>query len=94
MALTEAGTGYHEFDGQYTIPGGAITGDVTVTVSSTDTYKVTFVAGPNGTVTGTTTYVVDKDSKLSSVVANLNNITKTGNTAYEFKAWQIGRAHV
>ena len=74
----------------YTIPGDAITGPVTLQLTSNETVTVTFAAGKNGSVDGTTAFVLDKGGKLTA--AQLNAVTKTGNAGYTFKEWQIGGA--
>ena len=75
-------------EGVYTIPGDAITGSVTLQLTSNETVTVTFAAGENGSVGGTTAFVLDKGGKLTE--AQLNAVTKTGNAGYTFKEWQIG----
>ena len=75
-------------DGVYTIPGDAITGPVTLRLTSNETVTVTFAAGKNGSVSETTAFVLDKGGKLTA--AQLNTVTKTGNPGYTFKEWQIG----
>ena len=75
-------------DGVYTIPGGAITGDVKLVLITNQTYTITFAAGENGSVGGTTSFTLDHGAKLTE--AQLNSVTKTGNTGYTFKEWQIG----
>lgn len=77
-------------DGVYTIPGDAITGPVTLQLTSNETVTVTFAAGENGSVDGTTAFVLDKGGKLTA--AQLNAVTKTGNAGYTFKEWQIDGA--
>ena len=77
-------------NGVYTIPGDAITGPVTLQLTSNETVTVTFAAGKNGSVGGTTAFVLDKGGKLTA--AQLNAVTKTGNAGYTFKEWQIGGA--
>ena len=74
----------------YTIPGAAITGLVTLQLTSNETVTVTFAADGNGSVGGTTAFVLDKGGKLT--VAQLNAVTKTGAAGYTFKEWQIGDA--
>lgn len=74
--------------GVYTIPGDAITGPVTLQLTSNETVTVTFAAGKNGSVDGTTAFVLDKGGKLTA--AQLNAVTKTGDAGYTFKEWQIG----
>ena len=76
--------------GVYTIPGAAITGPVTLHLTSNETVTVTFAAGKNGSVGGTTAFVLDKGGKLTA--AQLNAVTKTGAAGYTFKEWQIGDA--
>ena len=77
-------------DGMYTIPGAAITGLVTLQLTSNETVTVTFAAGENGSVDGTTAFVLDKGGKLTA--AQLNAVTKTGAAGYTFKEWQIDGA--
>ena len=77
-------------DGVYTIPGDAITGPVTLQLTSNETVTVTFAAGVNGSVGGTTAFILDKDGKLTA--DQLNAVTKTGNAGYTFKEWQIDGA--
>ena len=74
----------------YTIPGAAITGPVTLQLTSNETVTVTFAAGENGSVDGTTAFVLDKGGKLTA--AQLNAVTKTGAAGYTFKEWQIDGA--
>lgn len=74
----------------YTIPGDAITGPVTLQLTSNETVTVTFAAGGNGAVGGTTAFVLDKGGKLTE--AQLNAVTKTGSAGYTFKEWQIDGA--
>lgn len=74
-------------DGVYTIPGGAITGDVKLVLTTNQTYTITFAAGENGSVGGTTSFTLDHGAKLTE--AQLDSVTKTGNTGYTFKEWQI-----
>lgn len=76
--------------GVYTIPGDAITGPVTLQLTSNETVTVTFAAGVNGSVGGTTAFILDKDGKLTA--DQLNAVTKTGNAGYTFKEWQIDGA--
>lgn len=76
--------------GVYTIPGAAITGPVTLQLTSNETVTVTFAAGVNGSVDGTTAFVLDKGGKLTA--AQLSTVTKTGNAGYTFKEWQIDGA--
>lgn len=77
-------------DGVYTIPGTAITGPVTLQLTSNETVTVTFAAGENGSVGGTTAFFLDKGGKLTA--DQLNAVTKTGNAGYTFKEWQIDGA--
>lgn len=77
-------------EGVYTIPGAAITGPVTLQLTSNETVTVTFAAGENGSVGGKTAFVLDKGGKLTA--AQLNAVTKTGNAGYTFKEWQIDGA--
>ena len=77
-------------EGVYTIPGAAITGPVTLQLTSNETVTVTFAAGENGSVDGTTAFVLDKGVKLTA--AQLNAVTKTGAAGYTFKEWQIDGA--
>ena len=77
-------------EGVYTIPGAAITGPVTLQLTSNETVTVTFAAGENGSVDGTTAFVLDKGGKLTA--AQLNAVTKTGAAGYTFKEWQIDGA--
>lgn len=77
-------------DGVYTIPGAAITGPVTLQLTSNETVTVTFEAGVNGSVDGTTAFILDKGGKLTE--AQLNAVTKTGVAGYTFKEWQIDGA--
>lgn len=72
----------------YTIPGAAITGPVTLQLTSNETVTVTFAAGVNGSVGETIAFVLDKGGKLTA--AQLNAVTKTGDAGYTFKEWQIG----
>lgn len=74
----------------YTIPGAAITGPVTLQLTSNETVTVTFAAGENGSVGGTTAFTLDKGGKLTA--AQLNAVTKTGAAGYTFKEWQIDGA--
>lgn len=74
-------------NGVYTIPGSAITGKVTLVLTTNQTYTITFVAGGNGSVGGTTSFTLDYDAKLTT--AQLDSVTKTGNAGYTFKEWQI-----
>ena len=76
--------------GVYTIPGAAITGSVTLQLTSNETVTVTFAAGVNGSVGGTTAFILDKGGKLTA--AQLNAVTKTGDAGYTFKEWQIDGA--
>lgn len=73
-------------NGVYTIPGTAITGPVTLQLTSNETVTVTFAAGANGAV-GANAFVLDKGGKLTT--DQLNAVTKTGNAGYTFKEWQI-----
>lgn len=77
-------------DGVYIIPGTAITGPVTLQLTSNETVTVTFAAGENGSVGGTTAFFLDKGGKLTA--DQLNAVTKTGNAGYTFKEWQIDGA--
>ena len=77
-------------EGVYTIPGAAITGPVTLQLTSNETVTVTFAAGVNGSVGETTAFVLDKGGKLTA--AQLNAVTKTGDAGYTFKKWQIDGA--
>lgn len=75
-------------DDIYTIPGDAITGSVSLVLTTSRTYTITFAAGKNGTVTGTNSFVLDVGGKLTQ--EQLNTVTKTGDAGYTFKEWQIG----
>lgn len=77
-------------NGVYTIPGDAITGPVTLELTSNETVTVTFAADGNGSVGGTTAFILDKGGKLTA--DQLNAVTKTGAAGYTFKEWQIGDA--
>lgn len=77
-------------EGVYTIPGAAITGPVTLQLTSNETVTVTFAAGVNGSVGETTAFVLDKGGQLTK--EQLNTVTKTGDAGYTFKEWQIGGA--
>lgn len=77
-------------DGVYTIHGAAITGPVTLQLTSNETVTVTFEAGVNGSVDGTTAFILDKGGKLTE--AQLNAVTKAGVAGYTFKEWQIDGA--
>lgn len=77
-------------DGVYTIPGAAITGPVTLQLTSNETVTVTFATGGNGSVGGTTAFVLDKGGKLTA--DQLKAVTKTGDAGYTFKEWQIDGA--
>ena len=74
----------------YTIPGDAITGPVTLRLTSNETVTVTFAAGANGSVGGPTAFILDKGGNLTA--AQLNAVTKTGAAGYTFKEWQIDGA--
>lgn len=74
----------------YTIPGAAITGPVTLQLTSNETVTVTFAAGENGSVDGTTAFILDKGGKLTE--DQLKAVKKTGAAGYTFKEWQIGGA--
>lgn len=77
-------------DGVYTIPGDAITGPVTLRLTSNETVTVTFAAGKNGSVSGTTAFILDKGGNLTA--DQLSAVTKTGAAGYTFKGWQIDGA--
>ena len=77
-------------DGVYTIPGAAITGPVTLQLTSNETVTVTFAAGENGSVGGTFAFVLDKGGKLTE--AQLKAVTKTGAAGYTFQEWRINGA--
>lgn len=77
-------------EGVYTIPGAAITGPVTLQLTSNETVTVTFAAGENGSVDGTTAFVLDKGGKLTE--DQLKAVTKTGAAGYIFKEWRIDGA--
>lgn len=77
-------------DGVYTIPGAAITGPVTLQLTSNETVTVTFAAGKNGSVGGTTAFILDKGGNLTA--DQLSAVTKTGAAGYTFKGWQIDGA--
>lgn len=77
-------------DGVYTIPGDAITGPVTLQLTSNETVTVTFAAGENGSVGGTFAFTLDKGGKLTA--DQLKAVTKTGAAGYTFKEWQIDGA--
>lgn len=77
-------------DGVYTIPGAAITGPVTLQLTSNETVTVTFAAGVNGSVGETTAFVLDKGGKLTA--DQLKAVTKTGDAGYIFKEWRIDGA--
>ena len=78
-------------DDVYTIPGDAITGPVTLQLTSNETVTVTFAAGANGSVSGgTTAFVLDKGGKLTE--DQLKAVTKTGAAGYIFKEWRIDGA--
>ena len=74
----------------YTIPGDAITGPVTLQLTSNETVTVTFAAGENGSVGGTFAFTLDKGGKLTA--DQLKAVTKTGAAGYTFKEWQIDGA--
>lgn len=77
-------------NGVYTIPGDAITGPVTLQLTSNETVTVTFAAGENGSVGGTFAFTLDKGGKLTA--DQLKAVTKTGAAGYTFKEWQIDGA--
>lgn len=78
-------------DGVYTIPGDAITGPVTLQLTSNETVTVTFAAGANGSVGGgSTAFILDKGGKLTA--DQLKAVTKTGDAGYIFKEWRIDGA--
>ena len=78
-------------DDVYTIPGDAITGPVTLQLTSNETVTVTFAAGANGSVGGgSTAFILDKGGKLTA--DQLKAVTKTGAAGYTFKEWQIDGA--
>lgn len=77
-------------NGVYTIPGDAITGPVTLELTSNETVTVTFAADGNGSVGGTTAFILDKGGKLTA--DQLNAVTKTGAAGYIFKEWRIDGA--
>ena len=78
-------------DGEYTIPGDAITGPVTLQLTSNETVTVTFAAGANGSVGGgSTAFILDKGGKLTA--DQLKAVTKTGDAGYIFKEWRIDGA--
>lgn len=78
-------------DGVYTIPGDAITGPVTLQLTSNETVTVTFAAGANGSVGGgSTAFILDKGGKLTA--DQLKTVTKTGDAGYIFKEWRIDGA--
>ena len=72
-------------NGVYTIPKANILGDVTVTVVTKDTVKVTVKSADTskGTVGGTTAFVVDKDSNVSAW--NYDALTTAAEPGYEVK---------
>lgn len=74
----------------YTIPGAAITGHVTLQLTSNETVTVTFAAGVNGSVGETIAFILDKGGNLTE--EQLNTVTKTGDAGYTFKEWQIDGA--
>lgn len=74
----------------YTIPGAAITGPVTLQLTSNETVTVTFAAGVNGSVGETIAFILDKGGNLTE--EQLNTVTKTGDAGYTFKEWQIDGA--
>ncbi|MCD8390053.1 MAG: dockerin type I domain-containing protein [Oscillospiraceae bacterium] len=75
-------------DGQgiYVVPGEAITGDVSITITATDLYTVTFAAGSNGSVGGTTSFNVRSGETLTA--ADLAAVTTTPEAGYVFYEWQ------
>lgn len=78
-------------DGVYTIPGDAITGPVTLQLTSNETVTVTFAAGANGSVGGgSTAFILDKGGKLTA--DQLKAVAKTGDAGYIFKEWRIDGA--
>lgn len=78
-------------DGVYTIPGDAITGPVTLQLTSNETVTVTFAAGANGSVGGgSTAFILDKGGKLTA--DQLKAVTKAGDAGYIFKEWRIDGA--
>lgn len=74
-------------DGTYTIPGSAIVGDISITIESKETVKVTFTAGEHGQLTGgDKTITVDKGhTLLASEVPEA-----VGSGGYTFLEWRVG----
>lgn len=70
-------------DGVYTIPKDVILGDVTVTVETADTVKITIGTGANanGIIGGTTVFTVDKGKGLPE---NMSALTMTPDAGYEW----------
>ena len=81
--IGETTTGLKENEGTYTIPGTALTGNVTIVVDSVATYTVEFKAGENGAVAKTLT--VDAGYALKD-----SDIPKpTPNAGYRFVEWRL-----
>ncbi len=81
--IGETTTELTENEGIYTIPGTALTGDVTIVVESVATYTVEFKAGENGTVAKTMT--VD----AGHVLLDSEIPTPTPNAGYKFLEWRL-----
>lgn len=78
--------------GVYTIPSSEITGAVSITVSATDIYTVSFTtdADSHGKVTGTASFNVVKGNSLGTT--EFANVVVTPDTGYKFDGWYIDEA--
>ena len=72
-------------NGVYTIPNANILGDVTVTVVTKDTVKITYKLANNahGTIGGTTVFVVDKGTSIAPTYGESNGLTLTPDAGYQ-----------
>ena len=82
--IGETTTELKENEGTYTIPGTALTGNVTIVVESVATYTVQFKAGENGAVAKTMTVDAGYALKDSDIP------TPTPNAGYRFVEWRLG----
>ncbi len=76
-------------DGNYTIPGDAITGDVGIYALTEDTHLVTFVAGDNGSVAADAVYYVNDGEALTTDDIDDAKTKITPDPGYKFIGFAI-----
>ncbi len=71
----------------YTIPGAEVLGDISITVSATNLYTVSFQVDEHGSLSGTTSFVVADGESLTA--DQLNAVVVTPEIGYSFIQWEV-----